>query len=105
LGTAFWGKADPKGHPQYGQSYVTTEWFVVFFIPIIPIGTMRIAVVDRRFLYLVVYASRTMEYVILERLPLNWKQVLATLGITWIPAALFAFWIYAAMWILKWPPW
>jgi hypothetical protein len=38
-GTTFYGAKD---RDQLDNSFITTEWIVVFFIPIIPLGSLRV---------------------------------------------------------------
>ena len=63
LGTAFYGECDfqPNG------SYVTTCWFIIAFLPIIPLYSARIFSADSGFF------STNYQY---EKLPINWLQVL-----------------------------
>jgi hypothetical protein len=65
---------------------VTTSWFVLIFVPIIPLKSQRILPTGNNKFYLVYYSQ---PYLVLEKLPLSWTQVLCVYG--W----------YAAMWALS----
>lgn len=76
IGTAFYGKRDFRED----GSYLTTEW-VVFFIPIVPLRSLRVRPQPRgehTFLGVVGYSSDS--YAIFEKSAPNWKQVLSTYG-------------------------
>jgi hypothetical protein len=81
IGTSNYGARDfrPDG------SYVTTSWFVLIFVPIFPLKSQRILPTGNNKFYLVYYSQ---PYLVLEKLPLNWTQVLSVYG--WY-AALWAF--------------
>jgi hypothetical protein len=83
IGTTYYGKADKREHPKYGMTYITTEWFTVFYLPIVPIRSMRIGAVSTKSLILIVYSSTTSSFLILERLPIQWRQVLRTFVLRW----------------------
>lgn len=94
IGTTLYGKADKKEDPTYGQTYVTTKWFIVCYLPLIPLKSMRIGGVKTKSLFLVVYNSSTTQYFILEQVPLNWAQIARTFFLTWGLVAL-AVWLIA----------
>ena len=58
-------------------SYVTTSWFVLVFVPIFPWKSRRILPTGNNRFYLVYYSQ---PYVVAEKLPLNWTQVLCVYG-------------------------
>lgn len=66
------------GTKYYGQreladdgSFITTEWFVLAYIPIIPIGSFRVVPTGQSVNYLI---YRSNQYLV-RRVPLNWLQV------------------------------
>jgi hypothetical protein len=66
-GTKFYGQRDkePDG------SYITTEWIVLVYVPLIPLRSFRIKPTGKSSL-MVVYNS--VEYLVMP-VPLNWQQV------------------------------
>ena len=80
IGTTYYGKTDWRGN-----SYVTTEWFVFFFVPIVPLESMRVR--ERGGGSIGFYSRRHFE--IVEHLPLQRKQVAVTFLIGWGALALF----------------
>lgn len=52
-------------------SFVTTEWFVFVYVPIIPIGSFRVVPTGKSS-NLLVY--RSSQYLV-KRVPINWRQV------------------------------
>jgi hypothetical protein len=46
IGSTLYGKSDPRDD----GSYVTTEWFTVFFVPILPVCSYRVIRIDRTIL-------------------------------------------------------
>ena len=67
VGTTLYGKRDPAPD----GSYVATKWVVLVFVPIIPLASYRVwegETTDR-------FLGSSTEYR-LERLPLQWRQVL-----------------------------
>ncbi|MBE9158847.1 hypothetical protein IQ265_18690 [Nodosilinea sp. LEGE 06152] len=67
IGTKYYGKRDLLED----GSYVTTEWFVLIDIPIIPLGSFRVAPIRKSLNILVLKSG---EYLV-TRVPLNWRQV------------------------------
>lgn len=68
IGTKFYGSIDQNDD----ESFITTEWFVILFFPLIPLGSYR-----------VIYggtergcSGSTSHYRILKKLGINWAQVL-----------------------------
>lgn len=87
FGTTFYGKRDFRAD----GSYITTEWIVLAYFPLIPIRSLRVSYRDpgERRSYLGFGSS--VKYAVSEkRFPPNWKQVLCTYGYV----AFFSFWIY-----------
>lgn len=71
LGTSLYGKRDIRAD----GSHVTTEWFVIFFIPIIPLQSMRVLYTDNN-KYYGFYSSN--EYKVVEYLSISISQVINT---------------------------
>ncbi len=70
-GTRFYGnRTDDK----YGT--VTTQWFTIYFVPLIPIRSMRISYAGSS----VGLLSSSTHYQVLEKLPLQWGQVVRVYG-------------------------
>lgn len=70
-GTRFYGERTDEKH-----GTVTTQWFTIYFVPLIPIRSMRISYAGGS----VGMLSSTTHYNVLERLPLQWGQVLRVYG-------------------------
>src|SRR5450432_1294976 len=87
IGTSNYGARDFR----LDGSYVTTSWFVLIFVPIFPLKSQRILPTGNNKNW-GVYFSR--EYLVLEKLPLNWAQVLSVYG--WYAAV----WGFSALVIL-----
>jgi hypothetical protein len=81
-GTKYYGEADRRRD----QSFVTTEWIVVAYAPLIPLRTLRIC--RDRTADVNVIIARSEGYLVLERLPLSWAQVFRT----------YAFVLFCLLW-------
>jgi hypothetical protein len=96
VGTCNYGSRDfrPNG------SYVTTQWFVFIYLPIIPLKSERILPVGNNWSFMLLGSRR---YQVLERVPLNISQVLMVYG--WFATTALAFWVALKfdMWLL-WIP-
>lgn len=68
IGTKYHGKRD------FGEdgSFVTTEWFVIIDIPIIPLGSFRVLPTGRS---MDLFFIKSRDYRV-QRVPLNWRQVI-----------------------------
>jgi hypothetical protein len=68
IGTKYYGKRD------LGEdgSFVTTEWFVIIDIPIIPLGSFRVLPTGRA---MNLFFIKSRDYQV-QRVPLNWRQVI-----------------------------
>jgi hypothetical protein len=86
FGTAFVGQRDfwPDG------SYVTTEWIVVLFLPLIPLRSVRVKASPMRVRTLYVAASTHRDYVICDERRPHLKQVACVYGF----AIFYAAWIF-----------
>jgi hypothetical protein len=71
FGTTFIGKRDfwPDG------SYVTTEWMVAFFFPLVPLRSLRVKPAPQRVTFLYVVGSAEREYVVCDETPPHARQV------------------------------
>jgi len=69
IGTDYYGECDfrPDG------SYVTTEWASLFYLPLFPIRSVRLIRLRKSDVSSVAFSSK--GAVIIERLPLHWRQV------------------------------
>ncbi|MCU0569908.1 MAG: hypothetical protein MUF49_25465 [Oculatellaceae cyanobacterium Prado106] len=67
VGTKYYGRRDVTSD----GSYITTEWIVLAYIPIAPIGSFRVTPTGKS-THLIVFNST--EYFV-TRVPLNWQQV------------------------------
>ena len=83
IGTSLYGVADRKTDPTYGQTYVTTKWFCIANMPVIPLRSLRIGGVKSSTLFLVVYMSSSTKYYVLEQVPLNWPQIAKSFLLYW----------------------
>lgn len=99
IGTKFYGSRDQNPD----ESFVTTEWFVFLFIPIIPLSSYR--VIYRGTTHGL--SSSTSHYLILSKLGLDWIQVLSTylVGIVTGAMVVLTGWIVGSVFFEKdWSP-
>jgi hypothetical protein len=66
IGTRYYGQRTlPDG------TYITTKWFVIFFVPLFPLGSIRI--LDAGYPYSAVgYSTQSIKY---QKVPLDLKMV------------------------------
>lgn len=84
VGSTYYGRTD---YDRDG-SFVTTEWLILVWIPIIPVGSYRVwPKIEKRDYF--VYSSR--RYLATRRVPLCWQQILqmyllygAIAGVVWL---------------------
>jgi hypothetical protein len=74
FGTTFYGKRDFHSD----GSYVTTKWIVLFFVPIIPLGSYRVKYKGYSSVTYGRSATTTESYIVYEELPINIRQVIFT---------------------------
>jgi hypothetical protein len=67
LGTTYLGKKDQ----QSDGSFITTEWFVILFFPILPIRSYRVIPLGKS----KEGSKYSQEYLIIKKLPLDWLQI------------------------------
>jgi len=81
IGTTFYGQRD------FGMdgSYITTEWVVFLFIPVIPLRSLRVRP-DGGESIGIIYQKE--NYAVFEKNPPNWKQVLSV----YLYVGLYLFW-------------
>jgi len=79
IGVLEYGRRDFGGN----GSYITTRWFVVFYLPIIPLKSMRLRRTGQA-KYYGLNRAPTYEKIDLERI--CWPQVIATYG--WFAAGI-----------------
>jgi hypothetical protein len=90
FGTTFYGKRDFRAD----GTYVTTEWIVLFFIPIIPIRSLRVYYHGQGKRH--TYVETIDKYSVYEKTSPYLKQVFFTYGFVCI---LFLWAIYCTPWI------
>ncbi|MUG98382.1 hypothetical protein F7734_41205 [Scytonema sp. UIC 10036] len=66
-GTKYYGKRELLSD----ESYITTEWIVIAYVPLIPIGSFRVQPTGKSSYYIIGSSS---EYLV-RRVPFNWKQI------------------------------
>lgn len=90
IGTTFYGRRDFRTD----GTYITTEWLVFFYLPLIPIRSLRVSCLgpSDHLSHLGLGSSESYE-VYEKHFPPNWKQVLCTYGYV----VLLIAWIYAVI--------
>lgn len=78
FGTTFYGQAEVESD----GSFITTTWFILCFIPIVPLASNRLRPLEKPGFF-----SFGSEYVVVHELPINFLQVIKT----WAYAALLFF--------------
>ena len=73
IGTTYYGETDWNAD----GSYQTTEWFILAYVPVIPVRSLRLRRNTKGDSTVPMFYSRT-GYFVLEELPLSWSQVLRT---------------------------
>ncbi len=82
IGTTLYGKREVN---IIDGSYIATKWFIIFFLPIIPLGTYRVWEINAtppKF-----YREGNTKYK-MEGVELNWKQIVNTYLSIWGSLAL-----------------
>lgn len=95
IGTKFYGCQD-----QYpDESFITTEWFVTLFFPILPIASYRVIYRDT----LHGWGKSTSRYIIIEKLRLDWRQVFSTyfVAISTVIVAILTGWLVNSLFVDK----
>ncbi len=69
-------------------SYITTEWLVFFYLPVVPLRSQRILPSTAGGKHYALYSSSS--YSVLEKTGLNWHQVL--LVYSWFAVVIGSFW-------------
>jgi len=68
-GTKYYGKREVD----IGGTYVTTKWLVIFWVPVLPLSSWRVYLLDEERISL---ANRRVEQTFeANPVPLSWKQV------------------------------
>jgi len=91
FGTTFYGKRDFRSD----GTYITTKWFILFFIPIIPIRSFRVRYQGHSSKMEGLSAKSSERYVIYEETTPNWKQGFFTYG----------FMCFFFLWGMYFTPW
>ena len=76
IGTTYYGAKDR--YPD--KSFATTEWFVVLSVPLIPIRSLRVMLIEKS----TGFRRSSQRYLIIQKLPLDFQQVFATYFIGFI---------------------
>jgi len=87
IGTTFYGQRDFRAD----GSFITTEWFVFVFVPIIPFRSLRVRYQGAS--GSVFYSKKS--YLICEKTFPNWKQVLCVYSFVILAATWMVFIFYA----------
>jgi hypothetical protein len=75
-GTKFYGAAERQA-----GTFVTTQWFCLLFIPLLPIQSYRVSYAGEHSSYSGAVMTTSTVYSIYQSLPLNWRQVLTVYGL------------------------
>jgi len=75
IGTMYYGHADPLPD----GTYTATEWFVIFWVPIFPIGSYRLLCMDEK---PAIFPPGIKTSYASAPVPLNKKQVIKTYAIS-----------------------
>lgn len=70
FGTKYYGQRDFESD----GSHITTKWFVFAFIPVVPMGSARVRILDAVSIPFLISTPTELE--IIEELPTNWVQAL-----------------------------
>jgi hypothetical protein len=76
IGTTFYGQRDFRAD----GTYVTTEWVVVFFVPIFPRHSLRVRHLGLNGPRFQSGFASSQRYAVLEKTPPSWKQVVYVYG-------------------------
>jgi hypothetical protein len=87
IGTTFYGQRDFRAD----GSFITTEWFVFVFVPIIPFRSLRVRYQGTS--GAVFYSKKS--YLVCEKTFPNWKQVLCVYSFAIFTVAWIVFIFYA----------
>jgi hypothetical protein len=79
IGTLFYGCSEELRD----KTYVATEWFTFIYLPIIPLGSVRLRDGARSHIALGPYSRRTLQYEIVGPVPLHWRQIAKTAFLSW----------------------
>lgn len=79
IGTKYYGRREAGSD----GSYVTTEWIVLLYLPLIPIGSFRVCPTGKS-TNAIVYNS---QQFMVRRMPFNWPQIRNIYGVTGAIAA------------------
>lgn len=97
-GTLYYGES---GYGSDG-SHVTTKWFCLFYIPILPLSSCRVLRDRSRDKNFILYSQEGFR--ILDELPVQWGQVFRTYGFVlscimwWVLLGIAIFQIKSAVW-------
>jgi len=94
LGSKFYGSKDQN----FDGSFVTTEWFVLLYLPVIPLKTVRVSFAGTTNSW----RKTTDRYQIIQKLSLDWQQIFSTYFIS-IGSIAVGYWLSPIIgnWFLK----
>lgn len=69
IGTTYYGECDFRAD----GSYVTTEWVSLFYLPLLPLKSVRLIRLRKGDVDSVAFSSKAV--LVVERIPLHWRQV------------------------------
>ena len=82
IGTTYYGVANCQDN----GSYITTKWFIIWHIPIVPLSSYQVKFRDRTYDYVKKLSTENYEYI--KKVKLNIKQVFKTWVIMFMVIAL-----------------
>jgi hypothetical protein len=85
IGTTYYGQREFHAD----GTYLTTEWFIFFAIPVVPLRSIRLSYEGPGKRKIPIGFESIEKYLIYERVPLSWKQVLNT----------YTFFLFLAAWV------
>ncbi len=85
IGTTLYGKSDVD---KSDGSYLATKWFIIFLLPIFPLGTYRVRRGETHGNIIPPGVSTQYQMI---RAPFNWRQVLMTYLVVWGSAVFLLF--------------
>jgi len=86
IGTTFYGQRDFRAD----GTYITTEWFAVFYFPVLPLRSLRVRYQGPGEQSWYIGLGSSDSYAVYEKTFPHWKQVLCTYGYVAIMIA----WVY-----------
>jgi hypothetical protein len=85
FGSRYYGARDRHSD----GSFVTTEWRIFFYLPIVPVSSLRVKLIGSEEVVDGDTKSEIQTYEVIRRLPLDVKQVVKIYGVTLASVAIF----------------